>query len=150
MSQLDDDQARVLARGLQHKISAGALSGADHTRTMRVLDVVQARERLGVRIGLSEREAAVLVAAAAGEPVPPHPYREQWELTVMLARKNSKCPLCAKSIPAEAEIAHWPLTAQWGHRACVEAKADAEPPTKERRRNSIAIAMSMSRADRRS
>ncbi|GAA2842579.1 hypothetical protein [Kribbella solani] len=145
MPQLNDDQVRVLARGLHHKIQADAVAGSDLTRTLRVLDVVSARERRGLSIGLTEREAAVLIAAAAGEPVPPHPYREQWQLDIMLARKDSACPFCPESIHAGVEIARWPLTAQWGHRACVEAKAVAEPPTKESRRKSIAILMSMSR-----
>ena len=144
MPRLDDDQVRVLARGLDHKIRAGALDPSDQTRVLRVLDVLRERERRGVAYGLTDREAAVLVAAAAGEPVPPHPYREQWHLAVILARKDSTCPFCPEPIVAGVEIAQWPVTAQWGHRTCVEANAAAEPPTKERRRKSIAILMSMS------
>jgi hypothetical protein len=120
------------------------LGSYDARRTLRVLDVVRERERFGVALGLTDRETAVLIAADAGEPVPPHPYREQWRLEVMLSRKESGCPFCSEPIPVGVEIARWPVTAQWGHRTCVEANAVAEPPTKERRQKAIAILMSMS------
>jgi hypothetical protein len=40
---------------------------------------------------LTERECAVNTATAAGEPVPSHPYREQWHLRVILARRKGAC-----------------------------------------------------------
>lgn len=112
----------------------------------RVLNVVASRRRSGVRIGLTEREGEILTAAAAGEEVPPHPYREQWELVVIVMRRDGQCPFCDRDLVAGTEGALWFPTAQWGHRSCVETKAAAEPPTKELRRRGMAVAGAIGRA----
>jgi hypothetical protein len=118
----------------------------DVNAVRRVLEVVETRHARGLTIGLTERECDVLTAAAAAEPIPPHPYREQWQLPILRARKESRCPFCGTAVQVDAEIAQWLLTGQWGHRACVDVKAEAEPVTKERRRKAFAIGMSMSKA----
>jgi hypothetical protein len=118
----------------------------DVNAVYRVLKVVEDRHQRGFAINLTERECDVLTAAAAGETVPPHPYREQWQLPIMRARKESRCPFCDTAVQTDTEISQWLLTGQWGHRTCVDSKAEAEPVTKERRRKAMAIGVSMSRA----
>lgn len=118
------------------------------TPIYRVVAVVCRRVQLGIRIGLTPRELEVLTAAATGESIPPHPYREQWDLSVIHARWASTCPFCRDHVAEGAEIAQWPVTHQWGHRACVEALATEQPPTKELRRKSMAIASRQGRRSR--
>ncbi|MFG1820578.1 hypothetical protein ACGFIF_42945 [Kribbella sp. NPDC049174] len=137
MTQLTDAQVLELARRLEHDQT---------TAVRRVLSVVEKRQRFGVRIGLTDRECAVITAAAAGGVVPPHPYREQWELMVIVLRRDGGCPFCDQPAKAGTEGALWPPTGQWEHRSCVEAKAEAEPPTKELRRRGMAVAGSFGRA----
>lgn len=137
MVHLTDPQVLELAQLLEHN---------QNNAVRRVLNVVASRQRYGVRIGLTEREGEVLTAAAAGEEVPPHPYREQWELVVVVMRRDGPCPFCDCELTAGTEGALWHPTAQWGHRSCVEAKAEAEPPTKELRRRGMAVAGAIGRA----
>lgn len=118
------------------------------TPIYRVVAVVCRRVQLGVKIGLTPRELEVLTAAAAGDSVPPHPYREQWDLSVLQARWASSCPFCHGDIEDGEEIAQWPVSRQWGHRACVETLATKQPPTKELRRKSMAIAYKRGRRTR--